>query len=218
MDKKLIIEKTKTFVKDKLYGEGSGHDWFHIERVYNLATYICEKENGDNFIVKMTALLHDIDDWKFSNRNDTDTTVTENFLKSVSVDEEHISKIVNIIKTMSFKGGIVDSSQNTLEGRIVQDADRLDAIGAIGIARTFAYGGNKNRLIYDPSIKPIDFKSLNEVKNKDNHTINHFYEKLLKLKDLINTDTARQIAEERHRFMELFLDEFYYEWNFHKNI
>lgn len=218
MNKTLIIEKTKTFVKDKLYGEGSGHDWFHIERVYNLATYICEKENGDDFIIKMTALLHDIDDWKFSDKNGTDTTVTENFLKSINVDEEHISKIVNIIKTMSYKGGIVDSSQNTLEGKIVQDADRLDALGAIGISRAFAYGGRKKRLIYDPSIKPINFKSLDEVKNKDNHTINHFYEKLLKLKDLINTDTARQIAEERHRFMELFLDEFYYEWNFNKDI
>lgn len=212
MNKDIILKKTKTFVKDKLYKEGSGHDWFHIKRVYNLATYICEKEGGDDFIIKMTALLHDIDDWKFSNNSKT----TENFLKSLNVDEESIHKIMNIITTMSYKGGVVDSSQNNIEGKIVQDADRLDAIGAIGIARAFTYGGSKNRLMYDPDIKPMDFQSLDEVKNLNNHTINHFYEKLLKLRDLINTDTAQQIAEERHRFMEIYLDEFFYEWNFNK--
>lgn len=214
MDKSLMIEKTKEFVKNKLYGEGSGHDWFHIERVYNLAKYIAEKENVDLFIVEMTALLHDIDDWKFSKINDNNTTVTENFLKSIEVDEKSLEAILKIIKTMSYKGGIVDSTQHTIEGKIVQDADRLDAIGAIGIARTFAYGGNKNRTIYDPSIKPIDFSSLDEVKNAENHTINHFYEKLLKLKNLMNTDTAKKIAEKRHKFMEDFLEEFYSEWNF----
>ena len=214
MDKALMIEKTKEFVKNKLYGEGSGHDWFHIERVYNLAKYIAQKENANFFIVEMTALLHDIDDWKFSKSNDSNTTVTEKFLKSIEVDEESFKTIIKIIQTMSYKGGIVDSTQHTLEGKIVQDADRLDAIGAIGIARTFAYGGHKNRPIYDPSIKPMDFKDLNEVKNAENHTINHFYEKLLKLKDLMNTDTAKEIAEKRHKFMEDFLEEFYKEWNF----
>ena len=212
MNKDIILNKTKAFVKDKLCNEGSGHDWFHIKRVYNLATYLCEKEGGDEFIIKMTALLHDIDDWKFSNNSKT----TENFLKSLDVDEEYIHKIINIITTMSYKGGVVNSTQNSLEGKIVQDADRLDAMGAIGIARAFTYGGNKNRLMYDPDIKPIDFQSLDEVKNLNNHTINHFYEKLLKLKNLINTDTAKQIAKERHRFMEIYLDEFYYEWNFNK--
>ncbi|MDV4149867.1 HD domain-containing protein [Clostridium sp. AL.422] len=214
MDKNLIIEKTKEFVKNKLYGEGSGHDWFHIERVHNLAKYIAEKENADFFIVEMTALLHDIDDWKFSKSNDSNTTVTEDFLNSIEVDQESIESIIKIIQTMSYKGGVVDSTQHTLEGKIVQDADRLDAIGAIGIARTFAYGGHKNRPIYDPSIKPMDFKNLNEVKNAENHTINHFYEKLLKLKDLMNTDTAKEIAEKRHKFMEDFLEEFYKEWKF----
>lgn len=212
MDKDVILKETKSFVKDKLYKEGSGHDWFHIKRVYNLATYICEKEGGDKFIIKMASLLHDIDDWKFSNNNKT----TESFLKSISVDEESIYKIMNIITTMSYKGGVVNSYQNNLEGKIVQDADRLDAMGAIGIARAFTYGGSKNRLMYNPHIKPKNFQNLDEVKNLDNHTINHFYEKLLKLKDLINTDTAKQIAEERHRFMEIYLDEFYYEWNFNK--
>ncbi len=214
MDKDLIIEKTKEFVKNKLYGEGSGHDWFHIERVYNLSRFLANEEKADNFIVEMTALLHDIDDWKFSNGTKTNTTITEEFLNSVNVDKESINKIITIIKTMSFKGGVVNSTQNTIEGMIVQDADRLDAIGAIGIARTFAYGGSKNRPIYDPNIAPINFTSLEEVKNAENHTINHFYEKLLKLKDLMNTDSAKIIAEKRHKFMEDFLKEFYSEWNF----
>ena len=216
MNKSLMIEKTKLFVKNKLEYEGSGHDWFHIERVYNLAKYIAQKENADSFIVEMTALLHDIDDWKFSNTNETKTTVTENFLQSINIDDDSFKKIIKIIQTMSFKGGVVDSTQHTIEGKVVQDADRLDAIGAIGIARTFAYGGNKNRIMYDPTIKPIDFNSLNEVKNTENHTINHFYEKLLKLKDLMNTNTAKELAERRHKFMETFLDEFYYEWNFNE--
>ena len=133
MYKTLMIEKTKEFVKNKLYGEGSGHDWFHIERVYNLAKYIAQKENANLFIVEMTALLHDIDDWKFSKLNDSNTTVTEKFLKSIEVDEESFKTIIKIIQTMSYKGGVVDSTQHTLEGKIVQDADRLDAIGAIGI-------------------------------------------------------------------------------------
>ena len=212
MEKDIIINKTRAFVKDKLQNEGSGHDWFHIERVYNLATYLCKKENGDEFIIKMAVLLHDIDDWKFSNNNNT----TKNFLQSLNIDPSSYNKIMNIINTISYKGGIENSAQHDIEGKIVQDADRLDAMGAIGIARTFTYGGNKNRLIYNPSIKPKEFNSLEEVKNSNNHTINHFYEKLLKLKNLMNTDTAKQIAEERHKFMELFLDEFYYEWNFNK--
>ena len=214
MDKNLMIEKTKDFVKEKLYGEGSGPDWFHIERVYNLSKFIAEKENADLFIVEMTSLLHDIDDWKFSNDTDTNTTTTENFLASISVPKNDINKIISIIKTMSFKGGVVDSTQNSIEGKVVQDSDRLDAIGAIGIARTFAYGGSKGRQIYDPSINPIEFTSLEQVKNAGNHTVNHFYEKLLKLKDLMNTNTAKEIAEKRHKFMENFLEEFYSEWNF----
>ncbi|MDO5292854.1 MAG: HD domain-containing protein [bacterium] len=218
MNKDVMIEKTKEFVKDRLYGEGSGHDWFHIERVYNLAKYLAEEEHADTFIVEMTALLHDIDDWKFSDDSRTNTTVTENFLSSIGVDAEASKKIITIIKTMSFKGGVVDASQDTIEGQVVQDADRLDAIGAIGIARTFAYGGNKNRLMYDPAIKPMEFQSLEQVKNAENHTINHFYEKLLKLKDLMNTDTAKVLAEKRHKVIEDFLEEFYAEWNFNGEI
>ena len=135
--------------------------------------------------------------------------------RDFTIDEcKKRNEIIKIIKTMSFKGGVVDSSQDTIEGKVVQDADRLDAIGAIGIARTFAYGGSKNRVIYDPNIKPINFNSLDEVKSSDNHTINHFYEKLLKLKDRMNTKSAKEIAIARHKYMEEFLNEFYYEWNF----
>ena len=210
MNKKLMIEKTKEFVKEKLYGEGSGHDWFHIERVYNLSRYLAEKENADSFIVEMAALLHDIDDWKFSKNEN----LVEIFLNEIELDKSDIEKITSIINNMSYKGGVVDSTQYSIEGMIVQDADRLDAMGAIGIARAFAYGGNKNKVIYDPSINPMEYKNLDEVKNKNNHTINHFYEKLLKLKDLMNTDTAKKIAHERHEFMEKYLNEFFYEWNF----
>lgn len=210
MDRELKIRETKEFVRKKLFGEASGHDWFHIERVYNLAKFIAKEEGADTFIVEMAALLHDIDDWKFS-RNEN---LVEIFLNEIELYKSDMEKIKSIINTMSYKGGVVDSTQYSIEGMIVQDADRLDAMGAIGIARAFAYGGNKNRVIYDPSINPMEYKNLDEVKNKNNHTINHFYEKLLKLKDLMNTETAKKIAHERHEFMEKYLNEFFYEWNF----
>lgn len=210
MDRELKIRETKEFVRKKLLGEASGHDWFHIERVYNLAKFMAKEEGADTFIVEMAALLHDIDDWKFSKNEN----LVEIFLNEIEVEKIDIEKIKSIINTMSYKGGVVDSTQYSIEGMIVQDADRLDAMGAIGIARAFAYGGNKNRVIYDPSINPMEYKTLGEVKNKNNHTINHFYEKLLKLKDLMNTETAKKIAHERHEFMEKYLNEFFYEWNF----
>ena len=214
MDKNEIVNKTVEFIKEKFYGEGSGHDYFHIYRVYRTALYIAERENGaDKYIVSLAALLHDVDDWKFTDTNDTNTSNIEKFLRSVDADDDTIERVCAIIKKISFKGGVVDSTQTTIEGKIVQDADRLDAIGAIGIARTFAYGGSKNRMMYDPSIKPKTFKTLDEVKNTKNHTINHFYEKLLKLKDMMNTETGKKLAKERHEFMEEFLKEFYKEWN-----
>ncbi|MGL4656766.1 MAG: HD domain-containing protein [Sarcina sp.] len=213
MDKSLVIDNTIEFIKEKFCGEGSGHDWFHIERVYKNACYIAKREeNVDEYIVRLTALLHDVDDWKFSDDNKTSTSTVEKFLIEQGVDEIDIEKITTIIKTMSFKGGVVDSTQYTIEGQIVQDADRLDAIGAIGIARAFTYGGYKNNLMYDPSIKPQEFKSLDDVKKK-NTTVNHFYEKLLKLKDLMNTKTGKILAKERHDYMENFLETFYKEWN-----
>ncbi|MSR92325.1 HD domain-containing protein [Inconstantimicrobium porci] len=214
MDKNEIVNKTVEFIKEKFYGEGSGHDYFHIYRVYRTALYIAERENGaDKYIVSLAALLHDVDDWKFTDTNETNTSNIEKFLRSVDADDDTIERVCAIIKKISFKGGVVDSTQKTIEGKIVQDADRLDAIGAIGIARTFAYGGSKNRMMYDPSIKPKSFKTLDEVKNTKNHTINHFYEKLLKLKDMMNTETGKKLAKERHEFMEEFLKEFYKEWN-----
>ena len=214
MDKNEIVNKTVEFIKEKFYGEGSGHDYFHIYRVYRTALYIAERENGaDKYIVSLAALLHDVDDWKFTDTNETNTSNIEKFLRSVDADDDTIERVCAIIKKISFKGGVVDSTQKTIEGKIVQDADRLDAIGAIGIARTFAYGGSKNRMMYDPSIKPQTFMTLDEVKNTKNHTINHFYEKLLKLKDMMNTETGKKLAKERHEFMEEFLKEFYKEWN-----
>ncbi|WP_297632716.1 HD domain-containing protein [uncultured Clostridium sp.] len=214
MSKEIVIENTRRFVKEKLENEGSGHDWYHIERVYNLARYLCREEGGNSYIIELAALLHDIEDWKFSKANKSDTSIIEEFLLSEKVEMEDIKKVISIIKTLSFKGGVVSSKQDTIEGMIVQDADRLDAMGAIGIARTFTYGGYKGNLIYDPTIEPMDFKSLDEVKNKKNHTINHFYEKLLKLKDLINTRKGKELAGKRHRIMEQFLDDFIEEWNF----
>lgn len=182
--------------------------------MYNLSKYLANKEGADSFIVELASLLHDIEDWKFSHTNETSTEITKKFLESLKVQEPDIIKITNIIKSMSFKGGVVNSKQNTIEGMVVQDTDRLDAIGAIGIARAFTYGGYKHQTIYNPEISPREFKSLEDVKNKENHTINHFYEKLLKLRDLINTDSAKEIADKRHEFMKEYLDVFYYEWNF----
>lgn len=213
MNKEKIVKESIEFVKHKLLGEGSGHDYYHAIRVYKTALYIAEKEDADKFTVSLAALLHDIDDWKFSEANETITLNIEEFLTSIGVDTSIIESVCSIIKTLSFKGGVVDSTQYSLEGKVVQDADRLDAIGAIGIARTFAYGGSKNRVIYDPEISPKTFTDLSQVKNEENHTINHFYEKLLKLKDLMNTSTGKKLAEKRHRYMEDFLEEFYAEWN-----
>lgn len=213
MNKNKILNETKEFVKSKLIGEGSGHDYYHALRVYKTASYIAEKEGADTFIVSLAALLHDIDDWKFSLNNETTTSRIEDFMNSIGVSKDIIEIICYIIKTISFKGGVVDSTQHTIEGMIVQDADRLDAIGAIGIARTFTYGGSKKQVIYDPHISPKTFTTLNQVKTEENHTVNHFYEKLLKLKYLMNTNTGRILAEKRHKYMEDFLEEFYNEWN-----
>ena len=209
MNKNLIIEATKKYAKDKLDGEATGHDFLHISRVYITAKYIAEKEGADLFIVEITALLHDIADWKFNDGNaDIGPKLAGEWLKSLDMPIEDIDKVTKIIRTMSFKGGTTDSSQETMEGKIVQDADRLDALGAIGIARAFAYGGFKGREIYNPDIKPENFKSFEAYKNNKGTSINHFYEKLLLLKDLMNTKTGKAMAEERHEFMVNFLKEF----------
>lgn len=209
-----LINKTIELVKQKLEGTESGHDWFHIERVWKLSLKIQEKEGGDKLIIELAALLHDIADPKFHNGDETIATkiVTE-FLTEQKVDQEIIEKVIFIIENMSFKNRNDAPKDFPLELKIVQDADRLDAIGAIGIARTFNFGGYKNNLMYHPDIQPKLAQSKEEYKKSNGTTINHFYEKLLLLKDLLNTKTAKEIAEHRHQFMLQFLDEFYKEWN-----
>jgi len=209
-----LINRTIELVKEKLEGTESGHDWFHIERVWKLSLKIQEKEGGDKLIIELAALLHDIADPKFYNGDETIASrIVNEFLTEQKVDSETIEKVIFIIENMSFKNRNDAPENLPLELKIVQDADRLDAIGAIGIARTFNFGGYKNNLMYHPNIKPKLNQSKEEYKKSNGTTINHFYEKLLLLKDLLNTETAKEIAEHRHQFMLQFLDEFYKEWN-----
>jgi uncharacterized protein len=208
-----IIDNTILFVKDQLKNAESGHDWFHIERVYKNALLLTYTENCDKTVVKLAALLHDIADSKFHNGDESiGPKVARNFLLSENTDPNIIDHVVKIIENISFKGGNFEKKFHSIELDIVQDADRLDAIGAIGIARTFNYGGYKNRALYDPLIAPKLNMTKEEYKNNDSPTLNHFYEKLLLLKDKMNTETGRKLAEERHLFMEKFLSQFYAEW------
>ena len=210
-----VIKKTAEFVKDHLEREVTGHDWWHTERVWKLALRIAKEEkNVDLFVVQLAALLHDIADWKFHGGDDTlAPKLAEKWLKKLKVEEETISHVCEIIREISFKGAKVKSKMKTKEEMIVQDADRLDAIGAIGIARCFATGAKLNQEIYNPKIKLKLHKTFEEYKKAESTSINHFYEKLLLLKDLMNTKTAKKIAEKRHKFMEQFLDRFFKEWN-----
>lgn len=209
-----LINKTIELVKQKLEGTESGHDWFHIERVWKLSSYIQEREGGDQLVIELAALLHDIADPKFHNGDETlAAKIVNEFLTEQKLDNDTIEKVIFIIENMSFKNRN-DAPQNLpLELKIVQDADRLDAIGAIGIARTFNFGGYKNNLMYHPDIPPKINQTKEEYKKSNGTTINHFYEKLLLLKDLMNTNTAKDLATERHQLMLNFLDEFYKEWN-----
>jgi uncharacterized protein len=207
-----LIDKTILFVKEKLAQAEGGHDWFHIERVYKNALLIAATENCDLEIVQLGALLHDIADSKFHDGDETIGPKTaRTFLESENVASATIDHVIAIIENISFKGGRVERNFSSIELDIVQDADRLDAIGAIGIARTFNYGGFKNRALYHPEIAPNLFMTKEEYKNNEAPTINHFYEKLLLLKDKMNTPTGKQIAQERHRYMEGFLEQFYAE-------
>ena len=209
-----IINKTILFVKAKLENAEGGHDWFHIERVYKNALLIADGEVCDVNVVKLGALLHDIADSKFHNGDESiGPKMAREFLESENVDEVTIQRVIDIIENISFKGGNTEKTFSSLELNIVQDADRLDAIGAIGIARTFNYGGFKNRPLYNPNIAPKLRMSKEEYKNSQAPTLNHFYEKLLLLKDKMNTKTGKQIAQERHRYMEGFLSQFYAEWD-----
>lgn len=212
--KETIIEATKDFVKETLKNAESGHDWFHTLRVYNNARLIAKSESVDLYIVALGALLHDIADSKFHNGDDNIAPrVARKFLVQHNVDSFVIDSVIDIINNISFNKSLeTNNKTNSIELDVVQDADRLDAIGAIGIARCFNYGGFKNRKLFDPSIKPNLKMSKNEYKNSKAPTINHFYEKLLLLSDKMNTKTGKKIAKERHQFMTEYLDQFHAEW------
>ncbi|WP_347066962.1 HD domain-containing protein [Flavobacterium sp. WV_118_3] len=209
-----LIDNTILFVKKQLENAEGGHDWFHIERVYKNALLIAQGENCDLTVVKLGALLHDVADSKFHDGDETvGPKMARAFLESENTPKETIQHVINIIENISFKGGNFDRKFHSKELDIVQDADRLDAIGAIGIARAFNYGGFKNRTLHNPNI-PVNLNmSKEEYKKTEAPTINHFYEKLLLLKDRMNTETGKKIALERHHYMEGFLSQFYAEWD-----
>jgi uncharacterized protein len=214
MSNQQIIKNTEAFVKNALKNAEGGHDWFHILRVWNNAKLISKNENVDGFVVELGALLHDIADSKFHEGDETiGPKIAREFLESQQVDDSIIVHIENIISNISFKGGNFEQKFNSPELEVIQDADRLDAIGAVGIARTFNYGGFKNRPLYNPEISPDLNQTKEAYKNSEAPTINHFYEKLLLLKDRMNTVTGRDIAAGRHLYMEHFLSQFYDEWN-----
>lgn len=213
MDKETIVAKTEAYVRELLSGEGSGHDWWHIVRVRNLAVAIGEREGADPYVVQLGALLHDVADWKF---HDGDASVgprkAREWLESLGADEAVVAAVEEIVADISFKGAGVQTPMRTLEGKCVQDADRLEALGAIGIGRAFAYGGHANRLMHDPNAVPQQHQSFEQYKTAKGTTVNHFYEKLLLLRERMHTPTGRAIAEERHAFMEEFLRRFFMEW------
>ena len=209
-----IIQKTVEFVKHTLHDAEGGHDWWHVYRVWKTAIHIASIEKADMLVVELGALLHDIADSKFHHGNEEiGPAKARTFLQALGVEEKIINHVVDIIANISFKGGKVEQQFKSPELDVIQDADRLDALGAIGIARTFNYGGHKGRAIYDPGIKPNLQLTKEEYKNSTAPTLNHFYEKLLLLKDLMNTETGKQMAEKRHEFMVAYLDQFYNEWD-----
>ena len=209
-----LISCTIDFVKEKLHGAEAGHDWFHIERVWKLSKKIAETENCNLEVLELSALLHDIADPKFHAGNETlALKISQDFLENQNVSNAIIEQVLFIIQNISFKNRGEAPKDLPIELKIVQDADRLDAMGAIGIARTFNFGGFKNNLMYHPEIPPKLKMTKEEYKKNEGTTINHFYEKLLLLKDLMNTEKGKELAQERHDFMQKFLDEFYKEWN-----
>ena len=208
-----IIQQTAEFIRKEFSGDSSGHDWWHIYRVWKNANAICGIEKADAFIVQLAALLHDLDDWKFNETGDETPHRARAWLDSCSVDPVTAEAVCRIIRHISYKGAGVENKMDSLEGFVVQDADRLDAIGAIGIGRAFAYGGYRNRMMYDPDSPPQMHASFEEYKNSKSATVNHFHEKLLLLKDRMNTQTAKRIAEERHEVMLKFLEQFMREWD-----
>lgn len=211
-----IIDKTKAFVQETLADAEKGHDWYHTLRVYNHAREIAKGETASPLVVELAALLHDIADPKFHNGDESiGPERAQQFLHRLEVDENVIDHVCQIIRCMSFKNSLSGGHAGfySIEMAIVQDADRLDAIGAIGIARTFHYGGFKNRLMYDPDVPPESALTKEAYQKSTAPTINHFYEKLLQLKDMMHTETARKMAQDRHDFMLRFLEQFYKEWD-----
>lgn len=208
-----FIAKTAEYVKNSLEGEGSGHDWWHIYRVWKNAQSLSEGEAVDTLVVELAALLHDIADHKFHQGDLTiGPAVARRWLEGLGVEEDTISHVAEIIRDISFKGAGVETPMRTTEGKIVQDADRLDAIGAVGIARVFAYGGYKRRAMHIPGVSPSFHTNFQDYRNDEGTSVNHFYEKLLLLKDRMNTQKAQALAMERHKFMEVFLERFFQEW------
>lgn len=213
MQQPQLIDKTIAFVQESLQGAEGGHDWFHTYRVWKTSQRIAETEPADSLIVSLGALLHDIADSKFHGGDETiGPKVAREFLKNQNTSPEVIDHVVKIIENISFKGGNQEQKFTSVELQVIQDADRLDAIGAIGIARTFNYGGFKGRPLYNPDIEPVLNMTKEEYKASTAPTINHFYEKLLLLKDRMNTKTGKEMAHKRHKFMEEFLRQFYEEW------
>ncbi len=210
MNQDIVISNVIQYIKELFSNDHSGHDYFHSLRVYRNAIAIAKQEECDEFLVSMAALLHDADDRKLFQSENYENA--RSILLKNQIDETRIEKICDIISSVSFKGSDT-IKPNSIEGKIVQDADRLDAIGAIGIARAFAYGGNREREIYNPDIKPMINMNAEEYKKHSGTTLNHFYEKLFLLKDMMNTNAAKQIAEKRHIFMQNYIEEFYSEWN-----
>lgn len=209
----LIIDKTVEFVKESLKNAEAGHDWWHIYRVWKTAKNIAQSENVDLLIVELWALLHDIADAKFYNGDDTvGPKIAKKFLQSINLDQKIVEHVEKIVKNISFKWGNIQQGFKSLELDVVQDADRLDALGAIGIARTFHYNWHKNRELYNPDIKPNLNMTKEEYYKSEAPAINHFYEKLLLLKDRMNTETGKKLAQHRHEYMEKYLEEFYKEW------
>ena len=209
MNKQEILTETQNYIKKTFLDEGTGHDYFHIERVVTNARKILKHEKADAFLVELAAWTHDIGDYKLHNGIDKSDELITTFLQSIQVDDEIIKKVVEIVSQVSFSKG---NQPTSIEAKIVQDADRLDAIGAIGIARAFNYGGFKNRMLYDPNVQPNLNMSKEEYKKSETPTLNHFYEKLLLLKDKMNTETGKKVAKKRHDFMVSFLSQFYSEW------
>jgi uncharacterized protein len=212
MDRREIIQKTADFIALKFASESSGHDWFHVDRVRRLAILIGRAERSNLFVTEMAALLHDLDDWKLTGSELQIPVEARKWLIDLGVEEDTTAQILEVIEEVSFKGAGIETPVHSIESAVVQDADRLDAIGAIGIARTFAYGGHKNRLIYDPAIPPEMHRDFQSYQKSNAPTINHFFEKLLLLKDRMNTNTAKSIAAQRHLFMENYLNQFFEEW------